>query len=149
MNALSVLASGLVFGIGLWISGMAYPAKVIGFLDVFGRWDPSLAFVMGAAVVVTAIGYRIVLARPRPVFAERFEMPVSRTVDARLLAGATMFGVGWGLGGLCPGPAITGLSLGGAGSAVFVGAMLIGVRGVQLATAARMHGADILEGAAR
>lgn len=149
MNALSALASGLVFGIGLWVSGMAYPAKVIGFLDVLGRWDPSLAFVMSAAVVVTAIGYRIVLARPKPVFAEQFELPVSRTVDARLLAGATMFGVGWSLGGLCPGPAITSLSLGGGGSAMFVGAMLVGMRGVQLATSVGVHRATMLEGAAR
>lgn len=143
MNALSALASGLVFGIGLWISGMAYPAKVIGFLDVFGRWDPSLAFVMSAAVLVTAVGYRAVLARPKPVFAERFDLPRSRTVDARLLAGATMFGVGWGLSGLCPGPAITGLTLGGAGTAIFVGAMLVGMRSVQLANRSPLISAEL------
>ena len=107
---ISALLAGLVFGLGLTVSSMVNPAKVLAFLDLFGNWDPSLAFVMGGALVVTALGYRLVWRRDRPVFAERFQVPGNRKVDARLAFGAVLFGIGWGLVGLCPGPAISALS---------------------------------------
>jgi uncharacterized membrane protein YedE/YeeE len=120
-------AIGLTFGIGLVISGMANPAKVLNFLDLFGSWDPSLAFVMAGAVAITFAGYRIVLARPRPVLAERFALPGTREVDARLVVGSAIFGVGWGLAGFCPGPALTSLALQAPGVPIFVIAMLAGM----------------------
>lgn len=127
MRILSALASGLVFGLGLTISGMINPAKVIAFLDIFGDWDPSLLFVMGAALMVTALGYRIAWRSPKPVFAPAFQLPGNRQIDARLAAGAVLFGVGWGLVGLCPGPALAALSIGGAPAAGFVLAMMAGL----------------------
>ena len=127
MKALVWFGCGLLFGLGLWVSGMAQPAKVIGFLDVFGRWDPSLALVMLSAIVTTTIGYRRVLARPAPWLAERFQLPSASPIDARLLGGAALFGLGWGLSGYCPGPALTGLSVAGSGGLAFIAAMLAGV----------------------
>ncbi|WP_018688223.1 DUF6691 family protein [Ahrensia kielensis] len=118
--------SGLVFGIGLVISGMSNPAKVINFLDVFGTWDPSLAFVMGGATLVTFIGYRIVLQRDHPILMTDFQLPLSTAVDKPLLMGAALFGVGWGIGGFCPGPAWTALPLMATGTLAFLPAMLIG-----------------------
>lgn len=123
----AALASGLVFGLGLTISEMINPAKVIAFLDIFGAWDPSLAFVMGAALFVTALGYRLAWRAPKPAFATAFQVPGARTIDARLAGGAVLFGVGWGLVGLCPGPALAALSVGGAPAAVFLAAMLVGL----------------------
>ena len=120
-------AAGLVFGLGLVISGMSNPAKVLNFLDIFGTWDPSLAFVMGGAVLVTFIGYRLVWIRDQPVMDGRFELPTAKDLDRRLLTGAALFGVGWGLGGFCPGPALTALPLGATGTLIFVPAMLIGM----------------------
>lgn len=120
---ISALFAGLIFGLGLTISEMVNPAKVLAFLDLFGNWDPSLAFVMGGALIVTAIGYRLVWRAERPVFAERFQVPGSRRVDARLAMGAVLFGVGWGLVGLCPGPAISALTFGGMPVYVFMAAM--------------------------
>ncbi|ESR24901.1 DUF6691 family protein [Lutibaculum baratangense] len=120
-------AAGLVFGLGLVISGMADPAKVLNFLDLFGTWDPSLAFVMGGAVVATFLGYRLAWRRSRPVLMQRFELPSSKTIDGKLVAGAAIFGLGWGLGGYCPGPALTALPLLAPGTLVFVPAMLIGM----------------------
>lgn len=105
----SALLAGVIFGLGLTVSEMVNPAKVIAFLDVLGNWDPSLAFVMGSALVVTAIGYRLVWLLARPVFAPTFQVPGSRHVDGRLATGAVLFGIGWGLVGLCPGPAIAAL----------------------------------------
>jgi uncharacterized membrane protein YedE/YeeE len=127
MRPLACLVSGIVFGLGLVISGLANPAKVLNFLDVAGTWDPSLAFVMAGAVATTWLGYRVVLARPKPVCDARFHLPTSRAIDRRLLAGAAVFGVGWGLGGYCPGPALTVLSLGSSSTLVFVAAMLLGM----------------------
>ena len=121
------LLGGLVFGVGLVVSGMANPAKVLGFLDVFGAWDPSLALVMGGAVVVTFVGYRRVARRKRPLLLERFDLPETRLIDGRLVAGAALFGIGWGIGGLCPGPAIVALPLAAPGTLVFVPAMLAGI----------------------
>jgi len=132
---------GLLFGIGLVVSGMADPAKVLNFLDLFGTWDPSLAFVMGGAVLVAFVGYRLVLQRPAPLLADRFHLPPARDIDARLLTGASVFGIGWGLGGFCPGPALTALSLGAAGTLVFVPAMFAGMWAAR--SAAPQHGAAI------
>lgn len=127
MALLFQFAAGLIFGIGLVVSGMADPAKVLNFLDLFGTWDPSLAFVMGGAVVVTFIGFRLVLRRPTPLFAQGFHLPTASRIDARLLSGAAIFGLGWGLGGFCPGPALTSLVLAAPGTLVFVPAMLAGM----------------------
>src|SRR5690348_868573 len=105
-ETLSGLLCGLVFGIGLVVSGMAYPTKVLGFLDLFGDWDPSLAVVMAAALVITIPGYLWARRRARPLVAARFQWPTLHEIDGRLIGGATLFGIGWGLVGLCPGPAI-------------------------------------------
>ncbi len=123
----SALIAGLVFGLGLVISQMVNPAKVIDFLDIFGDWDPSLAFVMGAALVVTAIGYRLAWRKPKPFAAEQFQVPGNRTIDKKLAMGAILFGVGWGLVGLCPGPAIAALFIGGLPTIIFLGAMIAGM----------------------
>jgi len=124
---ISALIAGLIFGIGLTVSQMVNPEKVRAFLDVFGNWDPSLAFVMGAALLVTAIGYRLVWARSSPVFATKFQVPGNRTVDARLAIGAILFGAGWGLVGLCPGPALAAIIIGGSPAFMFLGAMIAGI----------------------
>ena len=121
------LAAGLLFGAGLAISGMVDPAKVTNFLDPAGTWDPTLVFVMGGAVVVAFAGYRIAFARGAPVLADRFELPGRNRIDSRLLGGAVIFGIGWGLVGFCPGPAIASLGLGSSGAWLFVAAMLGGM----------------------
>lgn len=123
---LTALLAGVVFGVGLTLSQMIDPARVLGFLDVAGNWDPTLAFVMAGALAVAAAVYRVVFARPRPLFDEHFHVPPPAAPDARLLAGAALFGLGWGLVGFCPGPALAALA-GGAGMVfVFVAAMLAG-----------------------
>jgi len=127
MGFLIQLLAGLIFGSGLVLSGMVDPAKVLNFLDVTGSWDPSLAFVMAAAVLVTAVGYRFVLARPKPILAPMFELPRQGTIDRRLVIGPMIFDIGWGLSGLCPGPALTSLGLGSAGALAFIPAMLAGM----------------------
>jgi len=121
------LIAGLVFGLGLVIGGMANPAKVQNFLDVFGTFDPSLAFVMAGAVVVTFFGYRFAFRQPSPLCVERFNLPTATEIDSRLIIGPALFGIGWGLSGFCPGPAITSLPLMATGTLVFVPAMLAGV----------------------
>ncbi|KPB00966.1 DUF6691 family protein [Ahrensia marina] len=126
MRILFGFLSGLVFGIGLVISGMSNPAKVLNFLDVFGAWDPSLAFVMGGATLVTFIGYRVILQREHPVLLTDFQLPTSTAIDKPLLVGAALFGIGWGIGGFCPGPAWTALPLMTPGTLAFLPAMLIG-----------------------
>jgi uncharacterized membrane protein YedE/YeeE len=131
MTLLAYLVSGLLLGTGLVVSGMIDPMKVLNFLDfaaiATGGWDASLAFVLGGAVAVAFLGYRLVLARPRPLLAERFDLPTSRAVDTRLVAGAAIFGVGWGLVGFCPGPALASLGLAQPGVLVFVVAMFVGM----------------------
>jgi uncharacterized membrane protein YedE/YeeE len=127
MSIFAQLLVGLIFGSGLIVSGMIDPSKVLNFLDISGRWDPSLAFVMAGAVTVTAIGYRVIFARKRPVFCPEFHLPAASRIDGRLLSGAAIFGIGWGLSGLCPGPAIAGLGLGAAGVLAFVPSMLVGM----------------------
>lgn len=118
---------GLVFGTGIAVSGMANPAKVLNFFDIAGTWDPSLAFVMGGALIVTAIGYRFVLRRDKPVFEARFHLPTSRKLDVPLVAGSAVFGIGWGISGFCPGGAMPALGLGEISAWAFVGAMLVGI----------------------
>lgn len=127
MSVLVNLALGLLFGVGLVISGMSDPAKVLNFLDLAGTFDPSFAFVMGGAVLVAFVGFRLVLRRPAPVRAERFHLPTRRDIDVRLITGPILFGIGWGLGGFCPGPAFTGLGLATSGALIFVPAMLAGM----------------------
>jgi uncharacterized membrane protein YedE/YeeE len=127
MSFLVNLGLGLLFGLGLVISGMGDPAKVLNFLDLFGTWDPSLAFVMGGAVLLTFIGYRLVFRRGAPFVGGEFHLPTKTDLDARIVAGPAIFGIGWGLGGFCPGPAITAIGLGATGTLAFVPAMLIGM----------------------
>ena len=136
-TTLTALLSGLVFGLGLVISGMSNPAKIQNFLDIAGTWDPSLAFVMGGAVFVTSIGYRLILKQPAPKFAAAFALPTRRDIDTPLIAGAALFGLGWGLGGFCPGPAFTALPLGDSGTLAFVPAMLAGMWAARSALAYR------------
>ena len=130
-RTLAGLAAGLVFGIGLALAGMTDPSVVLGFLDLAGAWNPTLMFVMGGAVVVTFVGYRLVLGRRAPLFADRFSLPTATRLDAPLLGGAALFGIGWGLAGYCPGPALASLGAGHTGTVVFVVAMLVGMLGVR------------------
>lgn len=127
MNFVVNLGLGLIFGIGLVVSGMSDPAKVLNFLDLAGTWDPSLAFVMGGAVIVAFVGYRFVLKRAAPVVGGRFHLPTQTGIDRRIVVGPAIFGLGWGLSGFCPGPAITALSLGASGTYAFVPAMIVGM----------------------
>ena len=127
MKNLLTLISGLLFGFGLLLSGMADPAKVQNFLDLFGTWDPSLAFVMGGAIAVTMPGFWLAIRRNKPFFNEVFHLPSRTDLDARLITGAAIFGVGWGLGGFCPGPAVTVLPLAAEGTLIFVVTMLTGM----------------------
>lgn len=136
MRVAAQFLAGLLFGLGLVVSGMADPAKVLNFLDLFGSWDPSLAFVLGGATGTTLVGYRLVLARRRPLLAPTFQLPTATRIDVRLLTGAAIFGVGWGLAGLCPGPAITSLALGAPGILAFVPAMLVGIAAARALAAA-------------
>ena len=122
------LACGLLFGIGLIVSGMANPAKVLGFLDLAGPWDPSLAFVMAGAIAVGAIAFGVARRRTRSFLGLRMLLPTATNIDRRLVVGALLFGAGWGMAGLCPGPALVALGMGGAKAAVFVLAMLLGMR---------------------
>ncbi|MCV0427964.1 MAG: YeeE/YedE family protein [Roseibium sp.] len=112
MRLLFAFAFGLLFGVGILISGMGNPAKVLNFFDFAGTWDPSLAFVMGGALLVTAIGYRLVFRLQQPLMAQAFSLPTKRDLDAKLLGGSAIFGVGWGLSGFCPGGLIPVLGLG-------------------------------------
>lgn len=110
MNKLLALAAGALFGLGLGISGMLDPAKVLGFLDLSSHWDPTLAFVMGGAVMIAFPAFRWAKHAARPVLAARFDLPTRRRIDPRLVLGAAVFGIGWGLSGFCPGPAIAALA---------------------------------------
>jgi uncharacterized membrane protein YedE/YeeE len=141
------LASGIAFGVGLALSGMLNPAKVLGFLDFAGAWDPTLAFVMAGALLVATPGFQLVLRRPEPWFAQRFSLPVRTDLAPRLVIGAVIFGVGWGLVGLCPGPAVANLVSGRREVFVFVAAMLAGM--VLFRTLERRNTADPASAAAR
>ena len=126
-RGLVAFVAGAVFGAGLLVSGMAVPAKVIGFLDVFGAWDASLVFVMLGAIGVHFIAYRLISGRPSPLLGASWALPTRRDIDLKLVAGAAVFGLGWGLSGYCPGPAVVSLASGRAGILVFVLAMLAGM----------------------
>lgn len=132
MPLLINLIVGLLFGAGLVVSGMANPAKVLNFLDLFGSWDPSLAFVMGGAVIVAFIGFRLVFRRAKPILSQSFHLPTRRDIDARVVVGPAIFGIGWGLGGFCPGPALAALGFGATGTLAFVPAMVLGMWGARL-----------------
>ena len=127
MRQLAAYLVGLVFGIGISISGMANPAKVLNFFDVAGTWDPSLIFVMGGAVLVTFLGYRIVLRRPKPIIDAGFHLPDNLRIDARLLGGSALFGVGWGIAGFCPGGALPALGTGRIEVFAFMAALIAGI----------------------
>jgi uncharacterized membrane protein YedE/YeeE len=127
MKNLSALLCGLIFGVGLAASGMTDTAKVLGFLDITGHWVPDLAFVMGGAVVVTLLAFPLVLKRSKPLFADTFHVPTITLIDSRLIGGAAVFGIGWGIYGYCPGPALSALVYLQPNTFVFVGAMLVGV----------------------
>ena len=127
LRSATALVSGVLFGFGLALSGMMDPEKVLGFLDIAGAWDPSLVFVLGGAVGVSGLGYLIKARMARPALGPRFEVPTKSTLDTRLIGGAVLFGIGWGLAGFCPGPALAGLVLGLPPVALFVAAMLAGM----------------------
>lgn len=121
------MCSGVLFGMGLVLGGMTDPAKVIGFLDLAGRWDPSLAFVMGGALCVTFPTFQLLRSTARPLYETRFFLPTRQDVDRSLLGGAVLFGVGWGIAGLCPGPAVANLAFGAPEVLAFVAAMVAGM----------------------
>ena len=121
------IASGALFGAGLTVSGMTDPARVRGFLDVFGRWDPTLVFVMGGAIFVMAIAWRIQARMKAPLFGPTFSLPDRSDFDGRLVAGSALFGAGWGIAGLCPGPAVASLALSPLSVLPFLGAMFAGM----------------------
>ena len=127
LRLLSAAAIGLVFGLGIVVSGMGNPAKVLNFFDVFGTWDPSLLLVMGSALAVTFVGYRLVLRRPGPAFDRQFHIPAGRNLDLPLIGGSVLFGVGWGIAGFCPGGVIPALGSGEPSPLIFVAAMIGGI----------------------
>jgi len=127
MRAFSALAAGALFGVGLLTSGMVRPDKVLGFLDVAGQWDPSLAWVMVGAIGVHLLLRRLILRRTRPLLSSSFHLPSKRRIDSQLIAGAAIFGVGWGLGGYCPGPSLVTAATGTLSPLLFVGGMLLGM----------------------
>jgi len=137
LRNIAALACGILFGVGLGVSQMTNPDKVLDFFDVFGAWDPSLAFVMAGAVAVTAIAFRFVLRRPNPLCAEKFSLPTRADIDARLIGGSAVYGVGWGLVGFCVGPSIAALAYGDSRVAIFVVAMAVGAWLANIATRAR------------
>lgn len=145
----SAFLSGLLFALGLGISGMTDPANVLSFLDVAGDWDFRLAFVMGGAVAVHAALRPLIHKRERPLFAEKFSSFPAQRVDPKLLGGAALFGVGWGLGGYCPGPALTALASGGPQALIFVAAMAAGMYLFQVLQARSGASAQILPGNGR
>jgi uncharacterized protein len=126
-RTLAAFGCGLIFGLGLAVSGMMNPSKVIGFLDVAGDWDPTLIFVMGGALLVTIPAYRVILARRRPVLAGGFSLPTKKNLDRPLIVGSALFGVGWGLVGFCPGPAVAAIGTGLPAVLGFVAAMVAGM----------------------
>ena len=126
-HTLSALLVGLIFGIGLILGGMANPAKVLGFLDLFGNWDPSLAFVMGGAISVGLLAFRVAAGRPTSLLGEPMRLPTRKDVDKRLILGSLVFGAGWGLAGFCPGPALVALGTGSLKATIFVASMLSGM----------------------
>ena len=137
MFVFTALLAGLVFGIGLMLSGMANPAKVLGFLDLSGQWDPSLALVMGGAVAIAAVVFALTRKRKTSLLGADLKLPTARHIDQRLVIGSLVFGAGWGIAGFCPGPALVVLAMGEAKALVFVLAMLAGMGFFALFEAAR------------
>ena len=135
---LTSLLAGLLFGVGLAVSGMTRPSKVIGFLDIGGSWDPSLALVMVGAIAVHFVAYRLITRRSKPIFDDKFHLPTRRDADPRLIVGALLFGAGWGLGGFCPGPALVSAASGVFPAILFVAAMTAGMI-LEQATTAKQH----------
>ena len=127
LKNLSTLFCGILFGLGLVISQMVNPVKVLGFLDIAGHWDPSLALVMAGALITLGLAYRLIIRRPAPILEQSFHLPDSTRIDARLLIGAALFGVGWGLSGFCPGAAIAAIGYGQAEALLFTLAMCVGI----------------------
>lgn len=127
MFAVSALLSGLVFGLGLIVSGMANPAKVLGFLDLASAWDPSLAFVMGGAILVGFFAFLIAKKRTLSFIGAEMKLPTASAIDSRLLTGSALFGAGWGVAGFCPGPGLVALGMGEPKALVFLAAMLVGM----------------------
>jgi uncharacterized membrane protein YedE/YeeE len=142
MHVFTSLLAGLVFGLGLMVSGMANPAKVLGFLDLAGRWDPSLAFVMAGAIAVGVIAFAVARRRTVSFLGAEMKLPMARHVDRRLVGGGLLFGVGWGVAGFCPGPALVALGMGESKAAVFVVAMLVGM-GIFELLERRKHSAEL------
>jgi uncharacterized membrane protein YedE/YeeE len=137
MKLIYSLFTGLIFGTGIAISGMMNPAKVFNFFDVAGTWDPSLAFVMGGAIFITFIGYRLVWRRDAPLFGGRFQLPTSNAIDTRLIVGSAIFGIGWGIAGFCPGAAIPALGTGRWEVVLFLVAVTVGFYARRLIAAAQ------------
>ena len=140
MRLVTALLVGLIFGLGISVSGMANPAKVLNFFDLAGTWDPSLAFVMAGALAVAIPGYRLVLARPAPAFEDRFQLPDTRVIDRRLILGSATFGIGWGIAGFCPGGALPAIGTGDPAVFLFLAAPiggLLGARALQARAPAR------------
>ena len=127
MHIIMALLVGLVFGIGLIISGMTDPSKVIGFLDLAGRWDPSLGFVMGGAILVGLVAFRFAAGRDKSLLGDAMRLPTATQIDRRLVLGGLAFGIGWGLAGYCPGPALASLASGGSKPLIFAAAMIVGM----------------------
>lgn len=127
MQVIAAWLAGLVFGLGLIVSGMANPAKVLGFLDLAGRWDPSLAFVMGGAIAVGLLAFAVARKRTTSYLGLEMRLPQARHIDRRLVGGSVLFGIGWGIAGFCPGPGLVALGMGESKAVVFVVAMLVGM----------------------
>ena len=140
MQSVAALVAGLVFGVGLIVSGMANPAKVLGFLDLAGKWDPSLALVMAGAIAVGGIGFALASRRQRSFLGAPMSLPAARTIDRRLIAGSLAFGVGWGLAGFCPGPALVAVGAVQMKAVVFVAAMVAGMFAFEWLERARRTG---------
>lgn len=134
LKLLTAFAIGLLFGIGILISGMANPAKVLNFFDLFGTWDPSLAFVMGGALTVSFIGYRLIFRMKKPFLAQSFFLPTRSDLDSRLIGGSAIFGIGWGISGICPGGLLPALSLGRIEPIYALVGVLVGIAGAKLLT---------------
>lgn len=127
MRIAIALLAGMLFGAGLAVSGMADPARVQGFLDLFGRWDPTLAFVMGGAIIPMAVAWMVQRRMTQPIAAEAFTLPMTSMIDRRLAIGSVLFGIGWGVSGLCPGPAVADLAIAPLPAGIFVIAMIAGM----------------------
>jgi uncharacterized protein len=134
MRGIFVFIAGLLFGAGVTISGMVDPMKVLNFMDITGIWDPTLILVMGGGLIVTLVGYALTFRRAKPLFADMFQLPANEIIDAKLLGGAALFGLGWGLSGFCPGPAVASLVFARAESFYFVVAMALGMLITRIAT---------------